>query len=157
MAEAGCLGSWLTATGLEKVGCQGFIVTSVTRLLRDVGIHGQAQRQTVKETSVAAMCCRQSPELDHKVIYLAPIVAFQTAASLGIDLIKILWRIITSSTMCIKYEEKNKSDAECTGSEREEVEKREAGVMRHKMERDEETKSECDGEDVYWCILCLNS
>lgn len=37
-----------------KVGCRGFIATSTSRLLRDMGVRGKAHRQAVKDLSKAA-------------------------------------------------------------------------------------------------------
>lgn len=42
-----------------EVGCRGFVATSTTRLLKDLGIRGQALCQTIKETSGTADCCSQ--------------------------------------------------------------------------------------------------
>ena len=37
-----------------EVGCRGFVATSTVRLMRDLGISGQALRQAIKETSRVA-------------------------------------------------------------------------------------------------------
>ena len=37
-----------------EVGCRGFVASSTIRLLKDLGIHGQALRQTTKSVSEAA-------------------------------------------------------------------------------------------------------
>lgn len=42
-----------------QVGCSGFIGKSTTRLLKDMGIRGQAQRQALKALSGAAETARQ--------------------------------------------------------------------------------------------------
>lgn len=36
-----------------EVGCQGFVATSTIRLMKDLGISGQALSQAIKETSRA--------------------------------------------------------------------------------------------------------
>lgn len=46
--------SWKTMVCLVEVGCRGFIGKSTTRLLKNMGIHGQAQRQAIKALSSAA-------------------------------------------------------------------------------------------------------
>lgn len=37
-----------------EVGCRGFIATSTSRLLREMGVQGKAHRQTIKDLSKAA-------------------------------------------------------------------------------------------------------
>lgn len=37
-----------------EVGCRGFVATSTLRLMKDLGISGQALRQAIKETSRVA-------------------------------------------------------------------------------------------------------
>jgi hypothetical protein len=37
-----------------EVGCRGFVASSIIRLLKDHGIHGQALRQTIRSVSEAA-------------------------------------------------------------------------------------------------------
>ena len=37
-----------------EVGCRGFVATSTSRLLREMGVRGKAHRQAVKDLSRAA-------------------------------------------------------------------------------------------------------
>jgi len=37
-----------------EVGCRGFVAFSTTRLLKELGIRGQAQRELIKELSTVA-------------------------------------------------------------------------------------------------------
>lgn len=45
---------WNTEVRPVEVGCRGFVATSTTRLLRDLGIKGQSQRSAIKAVSEAA-------------------------------------------------------------------------------------------------------
>ncbi|KAK0134318.1 hypothetical protein N1851_012108 [Merluccius polli] len=55
ICKLGCRGR---GPGLEcipvEVGCRGFVASSTSRLLKEVGIRGQAQRKTIKELVTAA-------------------------------------------------------------------------------------------------------
>ena len=52
-AEAGQRG-WKAKVCPVEVGCRGFVATSTTRLLREMGVRGKAHRQAVKDLSSAA-------------------------------------------------------------------------------------------------------
>lgn len=45
---------WKAKVYPVEVGCRGFVASSTIRLLKDLGIHGQALRQTIKSVSEAA-------------------------------------------------------------------------------------------------------
>lgn len=45
---------WNVKVWPVEVGCRGFVANSTTRLLKEVGIRGQAQRKAIKELSAAA-------------------------------------------------------------------------------------------------------
>lgn len=45
---------WNTEVRPVEVGCRGFVATSTTRLLRDLGIKGQSQRSAIRAVSEAA-------------------------------------------------------------------------------------------------------
>ncbi|XP_061116493.1 NACHT, LRR and PYD domains-containing protein 3-like, partial [Conger conger] len=45
---------WNTEVRPVEVGCRGFVATSTTRLLRDLGVRGQSQRLAIKALSEAA-------------------------------------------------------------------------------------------------------
>ena len=45
---------WKAKVWPVEVGCRGFVARSTTRLLKEVGIRGQAQRKAVKELATAA-------------------------------------------------------------------------------------------------------
>ena len=45
---------WSTEVRPVEVGCRGFVGTSVTKLLRDLGVRGQNQRAAIKAASEAA-------------------------------------------------------------------------------------------------------
>ena len=45
---------WKTRVCPVEVGCRGFVGKSTTRLLKDMGVRGQAQRQAIKNLSSAA-------------------------------------------------------------------------------------------------------
>lgn len=42
---------WSLKISPVEVGCRGFVATSTVRLIRDLGISGQALRQAIKETA----------------------------------------------------------------------------------------------------------
>ena len=46
--------SWNAKVCPVEVGCRGFVASSTIRLLKDLGIHGQALRQTIRAVSEAA-------------------------------------------------------------------------------------------------------
>ncbi|XP_061886207.1 uncharacterized protein LOC133636324 isoform X3 [Entelurus aequoreus] len=52
-AEAEARG-WNVKVWPVEVGCRGFVASSTTKLLKEVGIRGQAQRKAIKELSTAA-------------------------------------------------------------------------------------------------------
>lgn len=45
---------WKAKVYPVEVGCRGFVASSTIKLLKDLGIHGQALRQTVRSLSEAA-------------------------------------------------------------------------------------------------------
>ena len=45
---------WNVKVWPVEVGCRGFVASSTTRLLKEVGIRGQAQRKAIKELATAA-------------------------------------------------------------------------------------------------------
>ena len=45
---------WNAKVWPVEVGCRGFVASSTIRLLKELGIHGQALRQTVRAVSQAA-------------------------------------------------------------------------------------------------------
>ncbi len=45
---------WKVNVRPVEVGCRGFVASSTTRLLKEVGIRGQAQRKTIKDLATAA-------------------------------------------------------------------------------------------------------
>ena len=45
---------WNAKVWPVEVGCRGFVASSIIRLLKELGIHGQALRQTVRAVSQAA-------------------------------------------------------------------------------------------------------
>ncbi len=45
---------WKAKVYPVEVGCRGFVASSTIRLLKDLGIHGQALRQTIRSVSEAA-------------------------------------------------------------------------------------------------------
>jgi hypothetical protein len=45
---------WNTDVRPVEVGCRGFVATSTTRLLKDLGIKGQSQRSAIRAVSEAA-------------------------------------------------------------------------------------------------------
>lgn len=45
---------WKAKVYPVEVGCRGFVALSTIRLLKDLGIHGQALRQTIRSISEAA-------------------------------------------------------------------------------------------------------
>ena len=45
---------WNVKVWPVEVGCRGFVASSTTRLLKEVGIRGQAQRRAIKELATAA-------------------------------------------------------------------------------------------------------
>lgn len=45
---------WNAKVWPVEVGCRGFVGSSTIRLLKELGIHGQALRQTVRAVSQAA-------------------------------------------------------------------------------------------------------
>lgn len=52
-AEAGERG-WNIRVLSGEVGCRGFVASSTTRLLRGLGVRGQAQRKAIKEVANSA-------------------------------------------------------------------------------------------------------
>lgn len=50
---------WKALVRPVEIGCRGFVATSTVRLLKELGIHGQALHQTIKETSTTAERCSQ--------------------------------------------------------------------------------------------------
>ncbi len=48
------LAGWKAKVYPVEVGCRGFVASSTIRLLKDLGIHGQALRQTIRSVSEAA-------------------------------------------------------------------------------------------------------
>ncbi len=48
---------WRASVRPVEVGCRGFIATSTLNLLKELGIHGQALRRTIRETSDTAEHC----------------------------------------------------------------------------------------------------
>lgn len=45
---------WTVKVRPVEVGCRGFVANSTVRLLKEVGIRGQAQRNSIKELAAAA-------------------------------------------------------------------------------------------------------
>ena len=45
---------WKAKVCPVEVGCRGFVASSTTRLLREMGVQGKAHRQAVKDLSRAA-------------------------------------------------------------------------------------------------------
>ncbi len=45
---------WKAKVRSVEVGCRGFVATSTSRLLREMGVRGKAHRQAVKDLSRAA-------------------------------------------------------------------------------------------------------
>ncbi|KAL7877460.1 hypothetical protein SRHO_G00041030 [Serrasalmus rhombeus] len=45
---------WTVLVCPVEVGCRGFVANSTIRLLKEVGIRGQAQRRTIKELATTA-------------------------------------------------------------------------------------------------------
>ena len=45
---------WNVKVRPVEVGCRGFVATSTSRLLREMGVRGKAHRQAVKDLSAAA-------------------------------------------------------------------------------------------------------
>lgn len=45
---------WNTKVYPVEVGCRGFVASSTIRLLKELGIHGQALRKTIRSLSEAA-------------------------------------------------------------------------------------------------------
>ena len=45
---------WRAKVRPVEVGCRGFVATSTSRLLREMGVRGKAHRQAVKDLSRAA-------------------------------------------------------------------------------------------------------
>ena len=45
---------WTVLVRPVEVGCRGFVANSTIRLLKEVGVRGQAQRRTIKELATAA-------------------------------------------------------------------------------------------------------
>jgi len=44
---------WKVNVHPVEVGCRGFVASSITKLLKEVGIRGQSQRKTIKDLAIA--------------------------------------------------------------------------------------------------------